>query len=141
MESSNSDKHYPALSRRVGSILIDSLFIVLVMFLLTDLFEKLLKTNEENEGLIRAVCFIALWGLYEPIAMTLGGTIGNYIIGIKVRKYSDSDKNINIIQAFGRFIIKMVLGWISFISIGFNKEKRAIHDLATGTLMLEREKK
>jgi uncharacterized RDD family membrane protein YckC len=141
MESNNNDMRYPALSRRMGSILIDSLLIVLIMFLLTDLFERILLVNEGNAGLVRGICFIALWGLYEPVAMSLGGTLGNYVIGIKVRKYNDHDKKINFIQALGRFMIKMFLGWISFISIGFNKEKRAIHDLATGTLMLERQKK
>ncbi len=141
MEYNNDDRNYPALSRRIGSILIDSVFIVLIMFLLSGVFDRLFSAGETNEGLIRGLTFVALWGLYEPVAMSLGGTLGNYLTGIKVRRYSNPVRRINIIQAFGRFGIKMLLGWISFITIGFNKHRRAIHDLATGTLMLEREKK
>jgi len=55
-----------------------------------------------------------------------------------VRKHSDPGKKINLIQSYLRFIVKFLLGWISFITISFNEEKRAIHDFAGGTIMLDK---
>ena len=46
-------------------------------------------------------------------------------------------KKINILQALIRYILKVGLGWISFLTIHSNKERRAIHDFAAGSVMIE----
>jgi uncharacterized RDD family membrane protein YckC len=127
---------YPSLVKRIQSILIDTLLMVVLMFVVAWVMDSI-KVEEEQEGLVKAIIFVCIWGVYEPVCMILGSTLGNYLIGIRVRKHSDNSKRINIFQAYVRFIVKILLGWISFLTIGMNNERRAIHDLAAGTVMIE----
>jgi len=125
---------YPSLSDRAQSIFIDSIFIVILMFIAGSILEK----YEAAPDWIRIVLFFGLWAVYEPVCTTLGFTLGNYAKGIRVRKISNPQKKINIVQAFFRYLVKASLGWLSFISIHFNPEKRAIHDLAVGSVMVKK---
>jgi hypothetical protein len=68
--------------------------------------------------------------LYEPVLTTFSATIGQRVMGIRVRNAKNPDKHINILQAYLRLIVKYLLGWLSFITIGFDERHRAIHDLA-----------
>jgi hypothetical protein len=68
----------------------------------------------------------------------MGFTIGNYLKGIRVRKVSNTSNRINFIQAFFRYVLKISLGWISFLTIHSNNQKRAIHDLAVGSVMIKK---
>jgi uncharacterized RDD family membrane protein YckC len=99
---------------------------------------ELEENGEEASGLTRAILFISIWGVYEPVSMAMGSTVGNYLMKIRVRRFNNTEKRINIFQAYGRFIIKFLLGWLSFLTMGLNKEKRAIHDLMTGTIVIEK---
>ena len=128
---------YTGLIKRIQSIFVDTLLMILLMFISAEVFDKIGFINEENEALARGLVFFGVWGVYEPVGMTLGSTLGNYLVGIRVRKYDNIDKKINIFQAYGRFIIKLFLGWLSFITISMNKEKRTIHDLVAGTIVID----
>ncbi|MBS1512743.1 MAG: RDD family protein [Bacteroidetes bacterium] len=118
-------------------MLIDGILMVILMFIAAWVMGNM-KMDEEQEGVIKAITFACIWGVYEPVCMISGATLGNYLIGIRVRKYSDTNKRISIFQAYVRFIVKVLLGWISFLTIGMNKERRAIHDLVAGTVMIEK---
>ncbi len=107
------------------------------MFVAAWIFDKT-GMNEENTGWIKAVTFIGIWGVYEPLATTLGCTAGNYLMNVRVRQYENTGQKINILQAYLRFIIKFFLGWMSFLTIHSNKERRAIHDLVAGTVVIEK---
>jgi uncharacterized RDD family membrane protein YckC len=131
------EKRYPDLKTRVQSTFIDSILIIVLMFGAAWLLDKI-NTGEEQEGWLKAVIFVLIWGIYEPLSMTLGCTLGNYLMKIRVRKETDNGKRINLLQAFIRFIVKILLGWISFLTIHFNDERRAIHDFAAGSVMLEK---
>lgn len=65
-----------------------------------------------------------------------GGTLGHKIVGLKVKRESNSDKNINIIAAIFRFLMKALLGWISLVTVTSDDKKRAMHDSATGSIVL-----
>ncbi|MBP6432170.1 MAG: RDD family protein [Ferruginibacter sp.] len=129
---------HPSLIKRVQSILIDTIIMVALMFLAAWVLEKFNVGDDEESGLIKAIIFICIWGIYEPLSMTLGSTIGNYLVGIKVRKHSSYNSRINIFQAYIRFVVKVLLGWISFITIGMNAERRAVHDFVSGSVMIEK---
>ncbi len=118
--------------------MIDTLLMVLMMFIVTWIMDKYVIVKEDNEGLVKAISFVCIWGVYEPLSMTLGSTLGNYLIGIRVRKHKNYNKNINIFQAYIRFAVKLLLGWLSFVTIGMNEEKRAIHDMVSGSVMIEK---
>jgi len=111
---------------------------ILLMFLAGLILEKINGNSEEGDEWLRAILFVSIWGVYEPVAMTLGCTVGNLLTKIRVRQFGNIEKKINIFQAYLRFIIKFFLGWLSFITISFNEQKRAIHDLASGTIVLEK---
>ena len=122
---------YPLLSERFQSSFIDGIFIILMMFV----FASWLERFDNAPNWVRAALFFGLWAIYEPLCTSLGGTIGNHIKGIRVRQHASTSKKINFFQAFIRYVIKMLLGWISFLTIHTNKERRAIHDFAAGSVM------
>jgi uncharacterized RDD family membrane protein YckC len=124
---------YPSLSERIQSILIDQVFIIMLMYF----FSLILDRYENIPDWIRITLFVALWAAYEPFSMTFGCTLGNYIKGIRARKFSDTAKRINIFQAYIRYILKVLLGWIAFLTVTSNKDRRAIHDLAASTVMIK----
>ena len=125
---------YPSLSDRVQSTFIDSIVIVILMLISASLLEK----YENAPDWIRIALFFGIWGVYEPLCITLGGTVGNYFKGIRVRKQGQESQKINFLQAFFRYVLKMTLGWLSFLSIHTNKERRAIHDFAAGSVMIKK---
>ena len=69
--------------------------------------------------------------------MAMGCTLGNYIKGIRVRKAADSTKRISFLQAIVRYPVKLTLGWLSFLTIHTNTKRRAIHDMASGSVMIK----
>jgi uncharacterized RDD family membrane protein YckC len=128
---------YPELKIRVQSTFIDGVLIILLMFVAAWILDKA-GIAEENDGWIKALVFIGIWGVYEPVSMVLGCTIGNYLMKVRVRKHSHPEQKINLLQAYVRFLVKMPLGWLSFLTIHSNKERRAMHDLAAGTIVIEK---
>jgi uncharacterized RDD family membrane protein YckC len=68
--------------------------------------------------------------------MTLGCTLGNYITKIRVRRERDESKRINLLQAYVRFLFKIIFGWLSFWTILFIEKKRALHDIVPGTVVI-----
>lgn len=124
---------YPTLIKRVQSIFIDTVFIVGLMFA----FSAILSSFEYVPDWLRMAVFIMIWVVYEPLCITLGSTVGNYIIGLRVRNNKNINERIDILRAVVRYGLKVMLGWISFITIHSNDKKRAIHDLAVGSVMIQ----
>ncbi|SRR6266700_1195493 len=133
-EEIQQERHfkYPSLLTRVQSIFADGILVLLAMFLAAWIIDHF----EATPDWIRGVLFIGLWAVYEPLAVTFGCTFGNYLMGIRVRKFSNEQKRINIIQAYARFVIKMFLGWLSFLTIQFDPQRRAIHDIVSGSVVI-----
>jgi len=123
---------YPSLLKRYQSLFIDLLFSLFAMFGVVAMLDRI----GEVPTWVRIVSFILLWGVYEPLCVTLGCTIGNYLMGIRVRKASDETKRINLLRAYIRFAFKILLGWVSFITMFSDKQRRAIHDLIAGSVMI-----
>ena len=126
------EEKYPFMIERIQSILIDSILVIACMILFSDV----LSNFKDVPNWLRALLLISLF-LYEPIATTFGGTIGNNIKGIRVRKNGDEVQSINFFQAIIRYFFKLLLGWLSFITIFSSDKKRAIHDIISGTVMVK----
>ncbi|MDO3640974.1 RDD family protein [Mucilaginibacter sp. L3T2-6] len=126
------ETEYPSLSTRLQSIFIDMIFLIAFMIAISSLLDHF----PSAPGWIRAVAFIAIFAIYEPACLAFGCTVGNYIKGIRVKKFTDTGSRINILQAFIRYVVKLSLGWISFLTIHSNPERRAIHDMASGSVMV-----
>lgn len=132
-EDWTAEEEYPLLLDRVQSIFIDLVFIIVLMFV----FSAILDRYENPPNWIRVVAFFGLWAIYEPLLVTLGCTLGQYIKSIRVRSFPDSSHRISFFQAFIRYVLKTLLGWISFLTIHSNKEKRAIHDFVSGSVVVK----
>jgi uncharacterized RDD family membrane protein YckC len=72
--------------------------------------------------------------VYPSILRRYFSTLGQKITGIRVRSLEDNH-NISLIRAYVRIVVKLFLGIISFFTIPFSKKKRAIHDMAVGSLV------
>lgn len=127
------EEKYPSLVERLQSTFIDTIIIIILMVV----FSNILDSFNNVPEWVRILLFAFLFVIYEPLFMTFGCTIGNYVKGIRVRKNEDIYKKINIGQAILRYPIKLSLGWISFLTINSNLQKRAIHDLASGSVMIK----
>lgn len=125
--------NFPPLVKRFQSLILDQVFLIICMVIFSQLLSN---TDEENTDVLRGVLLVGLFGIYEPLCMAFGCTIGNYVSGIRVRKFSDHKRRINIFQSYIRFITKLLLGIISFFTVTSNKSKRAIHDMTAGSIMI-----
>jgi len=69
------------------------------------------------------------------LVSTTGGTLGHHVLGIRVAN-KNTAKNINIIAAIVRFVVKIVLGLFSIISIFITRQHQAIHDSLVGSIVI-----
>lgn len=127
--------NYPELKDRIQSTFIDFLLVMVLLFIAASIIDK----YEHVPDGVRIAIFVVLFVVYEPVFIALGCTPGNYFKGIRVRRSSNTSRKINILQALIRYPIKCLLGWVSFLTISSNPQRRAIHDLAAGSVMIKLE--
>jgi uncharacterized RDD family membrane protein YckC len=133
LEAKYDDITFPSLVVRIKALFID-LVIVLVIFTTTAL---VIDTLGEIHSFVKGFILIFMLYLYDPILTSLSGsTLGHKAMNLKVRRYRDPERKISLGQALLRFFVKGSLGWISFLTVTGNSRKRAIHDLASGSIML-----
>ena len=124
---------YPLLLRRFQALFIDGMLILSV--LITIMFA--VEGTEMQTTIMIASAALLL--NYEPLLTTYSRTLGQRLMIIKVGKHNNPSERINLLNAYVRWFVKVQLGWISFITIHFNPERRAIHDLASGSVMFKEE--
>lgn len=125
----------PNLVVRIKAVFID-LVILLLVFAVTSL---IMDAAGNVSPFIKGSIAIFMLYLYDPIFTAFtAGTIGHKIMKLKIKQLKDSDKNISLFAALLRFLVKASLGWISFFTVTGNTNKRAIHDLASGSIMLRK---
>jgi uncharacterized RDD family membrane protein YckC len=122
---------YPTILRRYLSTFIDGLLIIIVLLVVSYVFGN----NTGASAHIRVGILIFMIFIYEPLCTSLVCTVGQKITGVRVRKRF-LHENISIPAAYLRIILKILLGFISFITILFTKDKRAIHDFAVGSVVI-----
>jgi len=118
----------PQLITRIKSSFIDLFVVITLMFAAS----KVISFIGIESGVLNLICLGAIF-LYEPFFTSLGQTLGQRLMGIKVcklAKFQDdkSIENINIIGAILRYLTKGVLGWISLLTIHSDKYGQALHD-------------
>lgn len=129
----NEDK-YGKLISRVKAIFIDVLVLAGLGLAATKIFSMFGEVSDNT----RLATFIFIFVLYDPIfTSTVGGTIGHFFIGLRVRREKDENKKIILPLAIVRFILKDLLGWISLLTVSGNKKKKALHDLVVGSVVVQ----
>lgn len=126
----------PSLLARFKSMLADSVVIIILMIVAS----TILNTLNIESGLVRGIA-LGLVFLYEPIMVAIDRTIGQRIMGIRVRNYTkfineSSHQNINIFYSLIRYAGKILLGWISLLTIHSNPYGQAIHDKIGNSVMI-----
>jgi|ERR1043165_10219672 uncharacterized RDD family membrane protein YckC len=125
--------NYPPLIKRFQSLIIDQLFIIVCMAVLSNLLPA---GDGHNTDILKGGLLFGLFFVYEPFCMAFACTIGNLITGIRVRKLGNHSERINILQSYIRFVFKLFLGIISFFTVTGNENRQAIHDMAAGSVMI-----
>lgn len=122
----------PTIKTRYFSMLIDVIVILLLALGISTILEKIGQVPDY----VRGILFVIVIILYEPILVTFGTTIGQLLLNIRVRQFKNPEKKLAFYLVILRFIIKIFLGWLSFITVTFNINRRAIHDFASGSIMI-----
>lgn len=124
---------YPGVSERVKAALIDTFLLVGIMVMLWLVFSSFDNVADE----VRMVSFAIVFVLYDPLFTSLnGGTIGHMVMNIEVKKRAHQQKNISVVAAIIRYLIKVALGWVSLLVVSATKKRRALHDVLVGSIVL-----
>lgn len=122
----DSQLEYPGITERVKAAMIDGFLLVFFMFLITFTFSLF----DEVSDRARMIAFTVILGVYDPLFTSFfGGTIGHMILKIRVVRSVNVTKNILLPLAFIRYFFKILLGWLSLLTVTGNQRKRAIHDM------------
>lgn len=73
---------------------------------------------------------------YEPLFTSLSATVGQRVMGFRVRRVADPTRHIAIPAAYLRYTVKLFLGVISFFTMSFSRQQRAIHDMVAGSIVI-----
>ena len=121
---------YPELTRRYMSSLIDSLLVLTGAIAIAGVLQ------DERVTLVRVPLILLVVLSYEPVLTSKRCTAGQYAMGIRVRRHENPTEKIDLASAYLRYVVKLVLGFYSFFAMGFNPQKRAAHDLAAGSVVV-----
>lgn len=123
---------YPSLLKRVQATFVDSL----TTFFLTGLLVTIASSINDSSVILKIVAII-LGISYEPLMNVFGRTAGQLLSGIKVVDVT-SWKRLNLPAAYLRFFFKTILGWLSFLIMFSNTQRRAMHDYVAGSVVVYR---
>ena len=128
-----TQENYPGVSDRIKAMVADGMVNVIFMFLAAYIF-SLFDSVPDNA---RIFTFVFIFILYDPLFTSIfGGTIGHMTLGIRVKKESDEQKNILFPLAILRYIVKVLLGVISLLTVSSNEKGKAIHDHLVGSVVV-----
>jgi uncharacterized RDD family membrane protein YckC len=124
----------PTIKARYISMLIDVLIIILISSAISSVFEIIGKVP----GFVKGILFVVVVLFYEPILVSSGSTIGQLIMHLRVRNFKHPDQKLIFHLAVLRTLVKILLGWLSFVTVTFNVNRRAIHDFASGSIIISK---
>jgi uncharacterized RDD family membrane protein YckC len=125
---------YPRLVKRYKALLID---VLLLLFTLIIIMIIVQDSDLRNTIMVSSAFVILL--TYEPFLTSYSKTVGQRLMKIRVGRHRSPLERINLLNAYIRWFTKGLLGWASFITIYFNPERRAIHDIASDSVMINEE--
>lgn len=125
----------PYLLTRIKSMLADSVVVIILMIIASIILNAL----QIESGLVRGITLLLIL-MYEPIMVTIDRTIGQRMMGLRVRNYEKladdhAPQNINIFFSILRYLAKVLLGWLSLLTIHSNTYGQAIHDKVGNSVM------
>jgi uncharacterized RDD family membrane protein YckC len=110
---------------------IDTMLVLIVAILLA----YVLQGDSDTAFRYRLYVIVGFILLYEPICTSELCTVGQWVMGIRVRDRRNWGR-ISIPAAYVRISIKILLGFVSFLTIPIDSEKKGIHDIIVGSVVL-----
>jgi len=124
---------YATILDRVKAATIDAIVLIAMMYVASEIFSLF----ETIPNYIRIIVSVFVFILYEPILVSIyGGTIGHSFSKILVKQEDNSNKNLLFHIAIIRFFFKVLLGWVSLLTVTGNEKKKAIHDFIVKSIVL-----
>lgn len=122
-------QRYPSLFQRYFATALDVFFLIILLVLGVQLMECfVVPTNSPLRHLV-----ILPIVLYEPVLTSKTVTLGQWLFKFRIRDVIYGQK-ISLVQAYGRWLVKFVLGGISLLTIPNDAQRRAIHDKLMASL-------
>lgn len=122
---------YPNLLRRYLGAVVDFIVVILVVVSIGQL--PFLSRDTHGFG---EIVLLLVFLNYEPVLTRFLCTVGQALMRFRVRDMT-SERRPPIWRLYIRLIIKTTLGLISFLTLPARADRRAIHDLAARTLVVE----
>ena len=119
---------YPNVSKRYCAAVIDGVVVMVIFFIAS---ASPLPVLSEASPLV--IFTLAL--LYEPVFTSGFCTLGQYIMGYRVRTLEKLER-INILQGLWRCFVKIPLGFLSIFIISVRWDHRSAHDLVSKTIVV-----
>lgn len=128
---------FPSLITRIKCTLTDALVVIGLMIVATQILNSF-----ENPPVWSRILALGIIVLYEPILVAYGRTVGQLVMGLQIVEFDGFSKNrernrINIVFSIFRYLIKILLGWLSLLTVTRNIHRKAIHDTFSNSIMLE----
>ncbi len=124
---------YARLPSRVKAAFIDGVTIIILIYGITEI----LSLFDFVPNYIRGGLFFLVFFLYEPLLISLfGRTVGHLLCDLVVKNGENEKKNILFHLAVIRFILKVLLGWLSLLTVTGNEKNQAIHDFAANSVVI-----
>jgi uncharacterized RDD family membrane protein YckC len=121
---------YPSVVRRYVATLVDVFAILGIIYLYV---QSPLYPAWESAT---AAWPLGLFVLYEPVCDRYFTTLGQFLMRFRVRTI-DGLKRVPLWRGFVRVIFKYLLGVVSFVRMPIQKQRRAFHDIISGTIAID----
>ena len=123
--------HYANFSRRIQAVILDS-FILAFLFLIT----AYILSTVPLHSYVKIGIISALLLFLEPLLVSFtGASLGHHAKQIRIQNAA-TGKNLSIITALIRFVVKSLLGWLSVLLIFTTKRHQALHDKLVGSVVV-----
>jgi uncharacterized RDD family membrane protein YckC len=122
--------NYPNLLRRYVASLVDLAVIITAIYWCAKL-----PFYRPDSALGTAVC-LAVVAIYEPLLTAYACTLGQALMRFRIRT-ADLQKRPGMARAYIRVSVKYALGLLSFLTLPARRDRRAVHDLAAGTIVID----
>ncbi len=122
------------LNKRYLAVFIDGLLLIGIIVVCQKLFEHF----EIESVTIKLLPYLVI-ALYEPLLVAYGATIGQVFMNVRVRKNENEEKKISLPLSYVRYLVKLLIGWVSFLAMMFSSRQRAFHDFASGSIVVQSE--
>lgn len=128
--SHEAGRKYARLAVRIRAAMYDSMIFFIAMIVT---ISSATASESEIAAQTIGVIGILLVVFYEPVMVwAKGGTFGHMICNLRVVD-DRTLGNPGFFKATVRFIVKLLLGWFSFLTMMASRRHRAVHDVLVGS--------